>query len=106
PIYEEHELLETEMRTTTDRLLFTRPTTVVLTVGTPPGAERRGLATAVERRLAAEGIDVTVEVRYVEIERSGSSAASAPSIERTDRPAAVPSASWRFPTAPIGQTAV
>ncbi|MES3517436.1 MAG: TIGR00341 family protein [Natronomonas sp.] len=106
PIYEEHELLETEMRTTTDRLLFSRPTTVILTVGTPPDAERRGLATAVERRLTDEGIDVTVEVRYVEIERSGSSAASAHSTEWTDRPAVDPSASWRFSTAPIGQTAV
>ena len=51
---------------------FQRPQNVTVTVGVPPDTTRPGLADALERRLATRhDIDVTVNVLYLEIERSG-----------------------------------
>ncbi len=71
PAYSGYELLEIEVRTDTEYLLFQRPTEVVVTIGAPPDAARPGLAEGVENRLTARyGIEVEVQVLYVEIERS------------------------------------
>jgi uncharacterized hydrophobic protein (TIGR00341 family) len=72
PAYSGYELVDLEIETETERLLFHRPTTVVGTVGAPPDATRGGLAEGIQTRLAAEhGIEVDVRILYVEIERSG-----------------------------------
>ena len=72
PAYSGYEPIEIDVRTDTDYLLFQQPTSVVVTVGTPPDAPRPGLASAIEARLAADhGLSVDVEVRYLEIERGG-----------------------------------
>ncbi len=70
PAYSGYELIELDVRTETEYLLFQRPTAVVVTVGTPPDAARPGLADVVEQRLESEyGITVDVQIRYLEIER-------------------------------------
>ncbi|MEF8778724.1 MAG: TIGR00341 family protein, partial [Natronomonas sp.] len=71
PAYSGFEIIELEVITETEYFLFQRPTTVVVTVGVPPDASRPGLASGIENRLDAEyGIDVDVQVLYVEVERS------------------------------------
>ncbi len=71
PAYSGYELIELDVRTDSRYLLFQHPTSVVVTVGTPPDAARPGLADGIESRLAADhGISVDVQVRYLEIERS------------------------------------
>ena len=72
PAYSGHELVDLEVETETERLLFHRPTTVVGTIGTPPDGTQGELAEGIRTRLAAEhGIEVDVRILYVEIERSG-----------------------------------
>ncbi|TKR25557.1 TIGR00341 family protein [Natronomonas salsuginis] len=72
PAYSNAELIELDVQTQTDDFLFHRPTEVIVTVGVPPDAPRRGLATDIERRLGTDhGIDADVQVLYVEIERAG-----------------------------------
>ncbi len=72
PAYSGYELVELEVRTETEYFLFRRPTTVIGTVGAPSDSPRAGLASGIETRLAAEyGIEVDVQILYVEIERSG-----------------------------------
>jgi uncharacterized hydrophobic protein (TIGR00341 family) len=71
PAYDGYRLIELETQTTTDYLLFQRPTDVVLRVGVPPGAERPPLAEAIDQRLQSEhGLSVDVQVLYLEIVRS------------------------------------
>jgi uncharacterized hydrophobic protein (TIGR00341 family) len=71
PAYSGYELLELDVRTETEYLLFQRPTAVAVTVGVPPDAPRSGLASAIETRLADRyGVSADVQVRYVEIEWS------------------------------------
>jgi uncharacterized hydrophobic protein (TIGR00341 family) len=71
PAYAGYELIEIEVRTETDNLLFQHPTMVVVTIGTPPDAPRPGLAGGVETRLATQrGIEVDVQVLYLDIEHS------------------------------------
>ena len=71
PDYSEHELVELEVRAESQYVLFQRPQNVTVTVGVPPDTTRPGLADALERRLATRhDIDVTVNVLYLEIERS------------------------------------
>jgi hypothetical protein len=71
PAYDGYELVELEVRTTSEYVLLQRPSEVVVTVGVPPDAPRPGLAAAIDERLAAEyGLDVDVQVRYLEIEES------------------------------------
>jgi uncharacterized hydrophobic protein (TIGR00341 family) len=71
PAYSGYELLELDVRTETEYLLFQRPTAVAVTVGVPPDAPRSGLASAIETRLAdGYGVSADVQVRYVEIEWS------------------------------------
>ena len=71
PDYSEHELVELEVRAESRYVLFQRPQNVTVTVGVPPDTARPGLADALERRLATRhDIDVTVNVLYLEIERS------------------------------------
>ena len=71
PDYSEHELVELEVRAESQYVLFQRPQNVTVTVGVPPDTTRPGLADALERRLATRhDIDVTVDVLYLEIERS------------------------------------
>jgi len=71
PAYDGYELVELEVGTTSEYVLFHRPSEVVVTVGVPPDAPRPGLAAAIDQRLAAEyGLDVDVQVRYLEIEES------------------------------------
>ena len=80
PAYSGHELVDLEVETETERLLFHRPTTVVGTVGAPRDGARGELAEGIRTRLAAEhGIEVDVRILYVEIERSGD---RSPSSER------------------------
>ncbi len=70
--YREYELLEFEVRSEARYVLFQRPENVTVRVAVPPDAARPGLAEPIEDRLASRhGIDVTVEVLYLEIERSG-----------------------------------
>jgi uncharacterized membrane protein len=70
--YDGYGVVELDVETTTERVLFQRPTEVSVTVGVPPGADPPGLASALEARLGTErGIDVDVRVLYVEVERSG-----------------------------------
>ena len=69
--YSGYELIELEVTTETEYLLFHSPTSVVVTVGAPPDAARTGLAGGIESRLDSEyDIDVDVQIRYLEIERS------------------------------------
>jgi uncharacterized hydrophobic protein (TIGR00341 family) len=71
PIYSEYQLVELEIQTTTEYLLFQQPTDVVVTVGAPPEVQRPELAAALEDRLATEhGLDLEVRVLYLEIQRS------------------------------------
>jgi uncharacterized hydrophobic protein (TIGR00341 family) len=70
PAYEGYELVDLEVRTTTDYVLFQRPTEVIVTVGVPPDAGRSGLAPAIEQRLETRhGVSVDVQVLYLEVER-------------------------------------
>jgi uncharacterized hydrophobic protein (TIGR00341 family) len=69
--YSGYELLELEVRTETENLLFRHPTTVAVTVGVPPDVPRSGLADGIESRLADEyELAVDVQVRYLEIQWS------------------------------------
>jgi uncharacterized hydrophobic protein (TIGR00341 family) len=71
PAYDGYELVELDVETASEYVLFQRPAEVVVTVGVPPDAPRPGLAAAIDERLAAEyGLDVGVQVRYLEIEES------------------------------------
>jgi uncharacterized hydrophobic protein (TIGR00341 family) len=72
PAYAGYELIELEIRTEAENLLFQRPAEVVVTAGVPPDTRPDGLAGGIDTRLAAEyGIDVDVQVLYVDTERSG-----------------------------------
>ena len=72
PAYSGYELIELEVMTETEYLLFQYPTTIAVTVGVPPDASRLGLASEIETRLDdAYGITVDVQVRYLDVERSG-----------------------------------
>lgn len=71
--YAELELLSMAMETeqTGYTLVFRRPAKVIVTVGAPPGWERRNLATTLQDRIAEEtGRQVPIEVRYLTIERT------------------------------------
>ncbi len=71
PAYSGYELLEVDVTTETEYLLFHRPTSIAVTIGVPPDAPRPGLAAEIETRLSAEyGIAADVQVLYVEVERS------------------------------------
>jgi len=71
PAYQEYELIELEVRTDARYVLFQQPTNVTVTVGVPPDAPRPGLANSIQTRLTRRhDIDVTVDVLYLEIERS------------------------------------
>jgi uncharacterized hydrophobic protein (TIGR00341 family) len=71
PAYSGYELVELEVQTTTQYVLFQRPEAVVVTVGVPPDAPRPGLADAIERRLSdAHGRDIEVQVLYFEVEHA------------------------------------
>ncbi|WP_336135171.1 TIGR00341 family protein [Natronomonas amylolytica] len=71
PAYESYQLVELEVETTSEYVLFQQADSVVVTVGVPPDAPRPGLADAIERRLATEhGLDIDVQVLYFEVERS------------------------------------
>ena len=71
PAYDGYELVELDVETASEYVLFQRPAEVVVTVGVPPDAPRPGLAAAIDERLAAEyGLDIQVQVRYLEIEES------------------------------------
>jgi uncharacterized hydrophobic protein (TIGR00341 family) len=70
--YADYELLGLDARTEAWYVLFKQPGNVTVRVGVPPDAERPGLAAGIETRLRRRhGIDVTVDVLYLEIERSG-----------------------------------
>lgn len=70
--YAGYELIDMNIRTTTDYLLFQRPTEVVVQVGVPPDAERPPLARQLHMRLQAEhDLDIHVQVQYLETEHSG-----------------------------------
>ena len=72
PAYSGYELIELEVTTETEYLLFQHPTTIAVTVGVPPDASRPGLASEIETRLDdTYGITVDVQVRYLDVERSG-----------------------------------
>ena len=78
PAYSGYELVDLEIETETEYLLFRQPTLVVATVGAPPDAPRRGLASGIESRLATTyGIETDVRILYVEIERSSGDRATA-----------------------------
>jgi uncharacterized hydrophobic protein (TIGR00341 family) len=69
--YQEYELVELEVRTEARYVLFQRPRNVTVTVGVPPGADRPRVAEPIETRLRARhGVDVAVDVFYLEVERS------------------------------------
>ena len=71
PVYAGHELLDLEVTTESEWLIFQRPTTITVTVGAPPDSPRPGLADAIENRLLTEhGVTADVQVLYVEVERS------------------------------------
>ncbi len=71
PDYAGYELIELEVTTETEYILFHRPTDVVVTVGVPPDATRSGLAPRIESRLIAEyDIRADIQVLYLEIEES------------------------------------
>ncbi|QLD85606.1 TIGR00341 family protein [Natronomonas halophila] len=71
PAYQSYQLVELEVRTETEYVLFHRPETVVVTVGVPPDAPRPGLAEAIDNRLRTEhGLDIDVQVLYFEVERA------------------------------------
>ncbi|CAI48380.1 DUF389 family protein [Natronomonas pharaonis DSM 2160] len=70
PVYAGYTLVELEVETTAENLLFQRPTAATVTVGVPPDAGRPGLATGIETRVAAEaGVDIDIDVFYLERER-------------------------------------
>ena len=70
PTYQGYRLVELEVRTETQNVLFQRPRDVTVTVGVPPDADRPGLADPLEERLRdRHGIAVAVDVLYLEIER-------------------------------------
>ena len=65
-------LIDLEVRTRAWYVLFQRPSNVTVRVGVPPDADRPGLAGPIDSRLQQRhDIDVTVDVIYLEIERSG-----------------------------------
>jgi len=68
--YQEYELIEIDVRSEAQYVLFQRPDHVTVRVGGPPDSDRPGLADPIQRRLQRRhGIDVTVDVLYLEIER-------------------------------------
>jgi uncharacterized hydrophobic protein (TIGR00341 family) len=74
--YADLELLSFEVETEPrpGAVVLQRPAAVVVRVGVPPGWERRSLATTLRDRVAgAVDRPVTVEVRYVTVERAPSS---------------------------------
>lgn len=69
PVYDGYELVELEVETTSEYVLFQRPAEVIVTVGVPPDAPRPGLAASLRQRLANHhSLSVEVQVRYLEIE--------------------------------------
>jgi uncharacterized hydrophobic protein (TIGR00341 family) len=72
PAYEGYQLLDLEVQTTTQYLLFQQPDRVVVTVGVPPGADRPPLAANLQDRLAADaGVTAEVQVQYLTVEDTG-----------------------------------
>jgi uncharacterized hydrophobic protein (TIGR00271 family) len=71
PRYEGYELVELEVETASEYVLFQRADSVVVTVGVPPDAARAGLASSIESRIQLEhGLDIDVQVLYLEVERA------------------------------------
>ena len=77
--YAEAELLSMEITSEPTRynLVFTQTSSVVATVGVPPGWNEQNLASTIQNRLAETDREIEVEVRYVTVEStSGTNATS------------------------------
>ena len=76
--YAEAELVSMEIETepTQFNLVFTQPSSLVVSVGVPPGWEQQNLASTLRSRLDESGRSMPVEVRYVTVERAGEGAAA------------------------------
>jgi uncharacterized hydrophobic protein (TIGR00341 family) len=71
PRYEGYQLVEMEVGTASQYVLFQQADSVSVTVGVPPDAARPGLAGEIEQRLRTEhGLDIDVQVLYLEVERA------------------------------------
>jgi uncharacterized hydrophobic protein (TIGR00341 family) len=71
PRYEGYQLVEMEVETASQYVLFQQADSVSVTVGVPPDAARPGLAEGIETRLRTEhGLDIDVQVLYLEVERA------------------------------------
>ena len=68
--YAEAELLSLKLTAepTQYNLIFTQPSSVVATVGVPPGWEQQNLASIIHARLNESGREMEVRVRYVTVE--------------------------------------
>ncbi len=65
---EDATLIEVSIEQTNEYMLFSEPSRVVVTVGSPPGESSEAIARLLDERIdEAVGSDVTVQVRYVEV---------------------------------------
>jgi uncharacterized hydrophobic protein (TIGR00341 family) len=97
--YESVDRLGTTVEYEQQLLVMQRPVGVVVTVGVPPDGETAGLVSTLDARIdAAVGHDVTVEVRFLTVERAGR--LSAPGDDRHR------DASRHHNTAQVAQTGV
>jgi uncharacterized membrane protein len=84
--------------------MIRRPTAVVATVGHPPGEEPPALVDRIANRLAQDGHDLRVEVRFVAVRETGSVVREiGPGVRATGSPAR---ATGRLRTGRVVQTAI
>ena len=76
--YTEATMLSLEITTepTQYNLVFTQPSSIVVTVGVPPGWSQQSLASTLQDRLAGSGREMEVQIRYVTVESTGGSNAT------------------------------
>ena len=76
--YTEATMLSLEITTepTQYNLIFTQPSSIVVTVGVPPGWSQQSLASTLQDRLAEGGREIDVQIRYVTVESTGGSNAT------------------------------
>ncbi len=71
-LYLNYQLIEVDVQTTTESVLFQQPTDVILRIGIPADQQVPGLAASLQQRLAEDhGIDVEVQVLYLDMEFTG-----------------------------------
>jgi uncharacterized membrane protein len=91
--YAEADMLSLEIETepTQYNLIFTQPSSIVVTVGVPPGWSQQSLASTLQNRLAEGGREIDVQVRYVTVESTVGSNATVTRVPKSvGDPSAIP----------------